>query len=147
MQEAPHCSRFIRRCGGMKRKAQAVRRRISIRFVIGQQIHHERASLCDQLFPKPFSRPMTEREQAATKINPMQFVSAHLDFQLLSLWLSIKRDSFEATRFGIGKAFRCLKRNNVSDHRVRTAGMSDHPLQKHTQVRLRVHHIVIPRFS
>ena len=36
-----------------------------------------------------------------------------------------------------------LKRDNVRDHR---AGTSDHPHQKHTQVRLRVHHIVIHRF-
>ena len=35
-----------------------------------------------------------------------------------------------------------LKRDNVRDHR---AGTSDHPFQKHAQVRLRVHHIVIPR--
>ena len=34
--------------------------------------------------------------------------------------------------------------DNVRDHR---AGMSDQPLQKHTQVRLRVHHIVIWRFQ
>ena len=33
--------------------------------------------------------------------------------------------------------------DNARDHR---AGTSDHPLQKHTQVRLRVHHIVIRRF-
>ena len=36
-----------------------------------------------------------------------------------------------------------VQADNVRDHR---AGMSDHPLQKHAQVRLRVHHIVIPRF-
>ena len=34
--------------------------------------------------------------------------------------------------------------DNVRDHR---AGTSDHPFQKHTQVRLRVHHIVIRRFA
>ena len=34
--------------------------------------------------------------------------------------------------------------HNVRDHR---AGTSDHPLQKHAQVRLRVHHIVIQRLS
>ena len=33
--------------------------------------------------------------------------------------------------------------DNVRDHR---AGTSDHPFQKHAQVRLRVHHIVIPRY-
>ena len=33
--------------------------------------------------------------------------------------------------------------DNVRDHR---AGTSDHPFQKHAQVRLRVHHIVISRF-
>ena len=32
--------------------------------------------------------------------------------------------------------------DNVRDHR---AGTSDHPFQKHAQVRLRVHHIVIRR--
>ena len=37
---------------------------------------------------------------------------------------------------------RLIKPNNVRDHR---AGTSDHPLQKHAQVRLRVHHIVIMR--
>ena len=39
---------------------------------------------------------------------------------------------------------RLIKPNNVRDHR---AGTSDHPLQKHAQVRLRVHHIVIWRSS
>jgi hypothetical protein len=33
---------------------------------------------------------------------------------------------------------------NGDDHR---AGTSDHPFQKHAQVRLRVHRIVIPRIS
>ena len=35
-----------------------------------------------------------------------------------------------------------LESDNVRDHR---AGTNDHPFQKHTQVRLRVHHIVIRR--
>ena len=40
---------------------------------------------------------------------------------------------------------RASKSDNVRDHR---AGTSDLPFQKHAQVRLRVHHIVIlrPRF-
>ena len=38
--------------------------------------------------------------------------------------------------------FRFGLSNNVRDHR---AGTSDHPFQKHAQVRLRVHHIVIRR--
>ena len=37
-----------------------------------------------------------------------------------------------------------LKLDNVRDH---PAGMSDSPLQKHTQVRLGVHHIVIGRLA
>ena len=37
-----------------------------------------------------------------------------------------------------------VERDNVRDHR---AGTSDHPLQNHAQVRLRVHHIVIPRVN
>ena len=36
-----------------------------------------------------------------------------------------------------------IEADNVRDHR---AGSSDHPFQKHAQVRLRVHHIVIRRF-
>ena len=35
-----------------------------------------------------------------------------------------------------------VERDNVRDHR---AGTIDRPLQKHAQVRLRVHHIVIRR--
>jgi hypothetical protein len=34
--------------------------------------------------------------------------------------------------------------DNGSDHR---AGTIDHPIQNHAQVRLRVHHIVIPPLS
>ena len=37
-----------------------------------------------------------------------------------------------------------IRSDNVRDH---PAGMSDQPLQKHTQVRLGVHHIVIGRPS
>ena len=37
-----------------------------------------------------------------------------------------------------------FERDNVRDHR---AGTSDQPLQKHAQVRLRVHHIVIRRIG
>ena len=37
-----------------------------------------------------------------------------------------------------------VKPHNVRDHR---AGISDHPFQKHTQVRLRAHHIVMPPAS
>ena len=36
-----------------------------------------------------------------------------------------------------------FKPHNVRDHRAGTAGTSDHPFQKHAQVRLRVHRIVI----
>ena len=36
------------------------------------------------------------------------------------------------------------RQHNVRDHR---AGTIDHPFQKHAQVRLRVHHIVMPRYS
>ena len=45
---------------------------------------------------------------------------------------------------GFRRSFICLKLvlDNGRDHRT---GTSDHPLQKHTHVRLRVHHIVIWR--
>ena len=48
---------------------------------------------------------------------------------------------FICGELGLG-AFEMIRRDNVRDHR---AGTSDHPLQKRTQIRLRVHHIVIPR--
>ena len=50
----------------------------------------------------------------------------------------------ESSQLNLEMGFRCrsflIELDNVRDHR---AGISDHPIQNHAQVRLRVHHIVI----